>query len=57
MLVQLEREIDREIAAEQRGDSLDESDEEYGPIPQVVTNDLKNLDEMVSSSRAISIQL
>lgn len=49
MLVQLEREIDREIAAEQRGDSLDESDEEeqYGPIPQVVTNDLKSLDEMV----------
>lgn len=49
MLVQLEREIDREIAAEQRGDSLEDSDEEeqYGPIPQVVTNDLKSLDEMV----------
>lgn len=59
MLVQLEREIDREIAAEQRGDSLDESDEEeqYGPIPQVVTNDLKSLDEMVSGSRAISFEL
>lgn len=59
MLVQLEREIDREIAAEQRGNSLDESDEEgqYGPIPQVVTNDLKSLDEMVSGSRAIYLQL
>ena len=58
MLVQLEREIDREIAAEQRGDSLDESDEEgqYGPIPQVVTNDLKSLDEMVSGSRPIYFQ-
>lgn len=59
ILVQMEREIDREIAAEQRlarGNTEDESsseDEEecivpYGPIPQIITNDLKNLDEMVS---------
>jgi hypothetical protein len=52
MLVQLEREIDREIAAEQRGDSPEDSDEEeqFGPMPQVITNDLKSLDEMVSST-------
>ena len=61
MLVQMEREIDREIAAEQRlarGDQTEENssdDEEeeplvqYGPIPQIITNDLKSLDEMVSS--------
>lgn len=67
MLVHLEREIDREIAAEKRKlrfggcqDYYEEaSDEEsdlsdgedcveYGPIPQIVTNDLKSLDEMVS---------
>lgn len=49
MLVQLEREIDREIAAEQSGNNLDDSDEDeqFGPMPQVVTNDLKSLDEMV----------
>lgn len=75
MLVQMERQIDREIAAEQRlqkesrgtqseliatdgaGDGDDEeSDSEledeqpmlmYGPMPQIVTNDLKSLDEMV----------
>lgn len=66
MLVHLEREIDREIAAEKRKlrfggcqDYYEEaSDEEsdlsdgddcveYGPIPQIVTNDLKSLDEMV----------
>ncbi|PSN41526.1 GAS2-like pickled eggs protein [Blattella germanica] len=58
MLVQLEREIDREIAAEQRafqrGNSLEDTDEEeeeeeFGPMPQIVTNDLKSLDEMVST--------
>lgn len=60
ILVQMEREIDREIAAEQRltrgismeeeVDSSDEEDEcvQYGPIPQIITNDLKSLDEMVS---------
>ncbi|XP_066255859.1 GAS2-like protein pickled eggs [Euwallacea similis] len=65
MLVQMERQIDREIAADQKklgfGDNennndLDEdSDSEfeeeapmmYGPVPQIVTNDLKSLDEMV----------
>lgn len=69
MLVHLEREIDREIAAEKRKlrfggcqDYYEEaSDEEsdlsdgddcveYGPIPQIVTNDLKSLDEIVSDS-------
>lgn len=70
MLVQMERQIDREIAADQKksgqcvenenesglGDG-DDSDSEmedeqlmltYGPLPQIVTNDLKSLDEMVS---------
>ncbi|XP_017768571.1 PREDICTED: uncharacterized protein LOC108556811 [Nicrophorus vespilloides] len=78
MLVQMERQIDREIAADQRrNDSIhadvngvpglrmeqngdDEEDDEtdsemedeqpvmvYGPLPQIVTNDLKSLDEMV----------
>uniref|UniRef100_A0A1B6DWV1 GAR domain-containing protein n=1 Tax=Clastoptera arizonana TaxID=38151 RepID=A0A1B6DWV1_9HEMI len=67
MLVQLEREIDREIAADkrelQRGlsgtqgyDFEDEEDSDmsdsedcrqFGPLPQIVTNDLKSLDEMV----------
>ncbi|XP_031331212.1 GAS2-like protein pickled eggs [Photinus pyralis] len=72
MLIQMERQIDREIAADQRkmglsmdlseglesqdGDLDDESDSEiedeqpvlmYGPLPQIVTNDLKSLDEMV----------
>lgn len=73
MLVQMERQIDKEIAADQRkfgynnelsdgidtqGDDSDESDSEiedeqpvlmYGPLPQIVTNDLKSLDEMVSN--------
>lgn len=69
MLVQLEREIDREIAADKRefqrglsatqGYDFDDDDDEsdlsdmedcrqYGPLPQIVTNDLKSLDEMVS---------
>lgn len=69
MLVQMERQIDREIAADQRRlgglnegnedqNGLDEDtdsemeDEQpvlmYGPLPQIVTNDLKSLDEMVS---------
>lgn len=90
MLVQMERQIDREIAADNRAagvscdtqtdanggdgatekggavdasvgteaqelfdsDTEDEEEEEpvlmYGPQPQIVTNDLKSLDEMVS---------
>lgn len=68
MLVQMERQIDREIAADQRAlgqhngnenenglddDSDSEIEDEqlmltYGPLPQIVTNDLKSLDEMVS---------
>ncbi|KAK9746227.1 Growth-Arrest-Specific Protein 2 Domain [Popillia japonica] len=67
MLVQMERQIDREIAADQRAlgqhngnenenglddDSDSEMEDEqlmltYGPLPQIVTNDLKSLDEMV----------
>ncbi|KAF4532456.1 hypothetical protein B566_EDAN003031, partial [Ephemera danica] len=71
MLVQFEREIDREIARDQKreragsssgdggadaGDGAGADDEEeeeedypllqYGPVPQIVTNDLKSLDEM-----------
>jgi growth arrest-specific protein 2 len=82
MLVQMERQIDREIAADNKAagvgfgtqtddgtntvstgtendemfDSDSEDEEEtsgpllmYGPQPQIVTNDLKSLDEMVSS--------
>lgn len=82
MLVQMERQIDREIAADNKAngvafgtqtdddnkqttststdtenglfdtDSDDEDTEEpmlmYGPQPQIITNDLKSLDEMVS---------
>nr|XP_012141434.1 PREDICTED: GAS2-like protein 1 isoform X2 [Megachile rotundata] len=66
MLVQMERQIDREIAAENKAANgahanggNEESDDEYadmqqeepcliyGPQPQIVTNDLKSLDEMV----------
>ncbi|XP_011144168.1 GAS2-like protein pickled eggs [Harpegnathos saltator] len=62
MLVQMERQIDRELAAENKanGASNEDSDDEYaddmqeevpcliyGPQPQIVTNDLKSLDEMV----------
>lgn len=80
MLVQMERQIDREIAADNRAngvgcgtqtelngtnsmstetedfesDSEEEEDDDsgpmlmYGPMPQIITNDLKSLDEMVS---------
>lgn len=75
MLVQMERQIDREIAADNKAncttqtdttqtistgtenDFDSDSEEEdgddgailmYGPQPQIVTNDLKSLDEMVS---------
>ncbi|XP_074030228.1 GAS2-like protein pickled eggs [Leptinotarsa decemlineata] len=71
VLVQMERQIDREIAADQKkmgvtfnensnnqnnldDDSDSDSDLEdeetvlmYGPAPQIITNDLKSLDEMV----------
>jgi growth arrest-specific protein 2 len=78
MLVQMERQIDREIAADNKAngiafgtqtddmkgisvgteneefdsDSEEEDDNKdaimmYGPKPQIVTNDLKSLDEMV----------
>ncbi|XP_067015305.2 GAS2-like protein pickled eggs [Anabrus simplex] len=56
ILVQLEREIDREIAAEQRALNTEQVDQEdsddelellSGPQPQIITNDLKSLDEMV----------
>ncbi|KAH1011115.1 hypothetical protein HUJ04_000551, partial [Dendroctonus ponderosae] len=70
MLVQMERQIDREIAADQKklgindgnenssGLDDDDSDSEfeeeppmmYGPVPQIVTNDLKSLDEMHETS-------
>lgn len=67
MLVQMERQIDREIAADQKkmgvicneneNDLDDDSDSDmeeepvlmYGPTPQIITNDLKSLDEMVSA--------
>lgn len=79
MLVQMERQIDREIAADNRangvvcgtqtdamhqsigtdGETMFDSDTDdegaddepvlmYGPQPQIITNDLKSLDEMVS---------
>lgn len=68
MLVLMERQIDREIAADQKkmgvtfnenqDDLDDDSDSDmdtedpvlmYGPTPQIITNDLKSLDEMVSN--------
>lgn len=80
MLVQMERQIDREIAADNKANGVpfgtqteddgtnnisvgtenglfesdsDEEDDEpvlvYGPQPQIITNDLKSLDEMVSN--------
>lgn len=60
MLVQFEKEIDREIAKEVGGDEANDADDaddydeeedagvEYGPHAQIVTNDLRSLDEMVS---------
>lgn len=92
MLVQMERQIDREIAADNKAagvccgiqtdsdnnggiqmistgtenefvdsDSEDEDEDTgvtlmYGPQPQIVTNDLKSLDEMVSQSSSFTLQ-
>lgn len=89
MLVQMERQIDREIAADNRAngvgcgtqtenngvhsistgtEAFDDDDSEtededensgpmlmYGPMPQIVTNDLKSLDEMVSTASVLLI--
>lgn len=100
MLVQMERQIDREIAADNKAngigcgtqtendgsvqqtdigvgtetvgteaDIFDDSDTEndedddqgpmlmYGPQPQIITNDLKSLDEMVSSKESNYLHL
>lgn len=87
MLVRMERQIDREIAADNKAmgisstgtdtdkmshsisvgteadlydsDSEDEDLAEepllvYGPQPQIITNDLKSLDEMVSFRKEVS---
>lgn len=66
LLVQMERQIDREIAAENKaanGAGNEESDDEYeeeqpcliyGPQPQIVTNDLKTLHELVSKNTIVS---
>lgn len=89
MLVQMERQIDREIAADNKAnnqtfgtqtdeeaqktstgtsceeefESDSEEDEDdgqcmlvYGPQPQIITNDLKSLDEMVSKVSNISLK-
>lgn len=77
MLVQMERQIDREIAADNKANGCTQTDDDskqttststenglfdtdsddedadepvlmYGPQPQIITNDLKSLDEMVS---------
>lgn len=88
MLVQMERQIDREIAADNRANGVvcgtqtenglsttstgtdgellesDSDDEDvddepvlmYGPQPQIITNDLKSLDEMVSTMFGISLR-
>lgn len=88
MLVQMERQIDREIAADNKANGVafgtqtdttqttttgTENEEEfdtdseedddngailmYGPQPQIVTNDLKSLDEMVSPKKKKLFQL
>ena len=57
ILVQFEQQIDREIARDEEGGDDSARDQEppaimvYGPNQQVVTNDLKSLDEMVSTDR------
>nr|CAD7462585.1 unnamed protein product [Timema tahoe] len=64
VLVQMEREIDRELAAEQRAmapnnagsDFSDEEDVAPISIPQIVTNDLKSLDEMAGISWPVKVQ-
>lgn len=56
VLVQFEKEIDREMAKEgnmANGNDNDYDEEdmiliEYGPQAQIVTNDLRSLDEMAS---------
>lgn len=53
MLVQFEKEIDRDIAKDTGVDLSSSGEEEeslleYGPIPQIITNDLRSLDERVS---------
>lgn len=54
LLVQFEKEIDRDIAKDtgvdlsSSGEEEECSFQEYGPIPQIITNDLRSLDEMVS---------
>jgi hypothetical protein len=64
VLVQFEKEIDREIAKEgnlENGNDYDEEDDmeliEYGPQAQIVTNDLRSLDEMVSYELSIFLFL
>ncbi len=54
MLVQFEKEIDRDIAKDTGVDLSSSGEEEeslleYGPIAQIITNDLRSLDERVSS--------
>ena len=70
ILVQFEQQIDREIAREQAGEDAEDAEDEqeledepeeppmvYGPTQQVVTNDLKSLDEMVSTATNACYQL
>lgn len=72
MLVQMEREIDREIALDKKtgeySQGTDSNDSDYtdlsdaedvteiGPKAQIVNNDLKSLDEMVSVNIKIFIE-
>lgn len=73
MLVQMEREIDREIALDKKtgeySQGTDSNDSDYtdlsdaedlteiGPKAQIVNNDLKSLDEMVSVHIIMLIEL
>ena len=64
VLVQFEKEIDREIAKEgnlENGNDYDEEEDmeliEYGPQAQIVTNDLRSLDEMVSFHLSLFLRL
>jgi len=55
LLVQFEKEIDRDIAKDTGVDLSSSGEEEeslleYGPRPQIITNDLRSLDEMVRNS-------
>lgn len=62
LLVQFEKEIDRDIAKDTGLDLSSSGEEEeslleYGPTPQIITNDLRSLDEMVMKPKMLIYDL